>query len=487
MVQHRDKTMTKLRVSILTTMLLLILIPVIFYVLLFRVNTFTLEIRPRDDFQMVVSAGESYSDPGADAFLVGTFLARRGYPINVEILTQQDVNTDAPGNYTVRYSAQWMGMEAMQIRPVSVRDTTPPEITLFSIPGSYTLLGQTYQDEGYSAWDNCDGDLTAYVTRLSDGDCVTYIVMDQAGNRTSITRKIHYHDPVAPDLQLLGESVIRLKAGESYSEPGWTAVDNVDGDIGSWVKISGQVDKYRAGNYCLTYSVCDHTGNRTEAVRNVVVEARGIAETIVPEGKVIYLTFDDGPGPYTRQLLEILEKYGAKATFFVVNSKYQDVLSEIVKGGHSIGIHAKNHDYKAIYANAEAYFTDLLAMQRIIYEQTGVETYLMRFPGGSSNTVSRFNEGIMTYLTQAVEDMGFRYFDWNVDSDDAGKTKKAEKVFDNVIAGVEVRRISIVLQHDVKDYSVEAVEKILIWGIENGYQFLGLDMTSPMAHHGVNN
>ena len=247
------------------------------------------------------------------------------------------------------------------------------------------------------------------------------------------------------------------------------------------------MDKDRAGTYTLTYSVCDRTGNSAKIQRNVVVEAKGIPSTVVPEGKVIYLTFDDGPGPYTRQLLEVLEKYGAKATFFVVNSKYNDVLPDIVKAGHSIGVHAKDHDYESIYASAEAYFTDLLAMHKIILEETGVETYLMRFPGGSSNTVSRFSEGIMTYLTRAVEDMGFRYFDWNVDSDDAGKTKKAEKVFDNVIAGVEKHRVSIVLQHDVKDYSVEAVEKILIWGLENGYQFLALDMTSPMAHHGVNN
>jgi peptidoglycan/xylan/chitin deacetylase (PgdA/CDA1 family) len=111
----------------------------------------------------------------------------------------------------------------------------------------------------------------------------------------------------------------------------------------------------------------------------------------------------------------------------------------------------------------------------------------MRFPGGSSNTVSRFNEGIMSYLTQAVQDMGFCYFDWNVDSRDAGGAKDAKAVYENVINGVQQQRISIVLQHDIKDISVLALEKILVWGLENGYRFLPLDMTSPTAHHGVNN
>jgi hypothetical protein len=93
----------------------------------------------------------------------------------------------------------------------------------------------------------------------------------------------------------------------------------------------------------------------------------------------------------------------------------------------------------------------------------------------------------MSRLTKAVQDMGFQYFDWNVDSNDAGGARDAATVAANVIAGCSVRRVSVVLQHDIKGFSVEAVEKILIWGIENGYKFLALDMTSPTSHHGVNN
>jgi peptidoglycan/xylan/chitin deacetylase (PgdA/CDA1 family) len=190
---------------------------------------------------------------------------------------------------------------------------------------------------------------------------------------------------------------------------------------------------------------------------------------------------------YTDQLLAVLEKYNAKATFFVVdNGRYGD-LRKIAAAGHSLGIHTISHDYKKIYANEDAFFAEVYALQDIICKHTGVTTTLLRFPGGSSNTVSKFNPGIMSRLTVAVQNAGFQYFDWNVDSNDAGGAKTAQEVFENVVNGCASRRVSIVLQHDIKGFSVEAVEKILIWGTENGYRFLALDPSSPGAHHGVNN
>ena len=93
----------------------------------------------------------------------------------------------------------------------------------------------------------------------------------------------------------------------------------------------------------------------------------------------------------------------------------------------------------------------------------------------------------MTTLTRAVEDAGFRYFDWNVDSDDAGNAHSAKQVRENVIEGLRNHRVSIVLQHDIHDYSVDAVEDIILWAQDRGYRFLPLESDSPTAHHGVNN
>jgi peptidoglycan/xylan/chitin deacetylase (PgdA/CDA1 family) len=128
-------------------------------------------------------------------------------------------------------------------------------------------------------------------------------------------------------------------------------------------------------------------------------------------------------------------------------------------------------------------------MQKIIQDETGVLTTLLRFPGGSSNTVSKsYCDGVMTAITKKVEELGFQYFDWNVSSGDAGGITTKDGVFNNVTSGIsKLSGDAVVLQHDTKKYSVEAVEEIIIWGLEHGYSFAALDMNSPTAHHPINN
>ena len=132
---------------------------------------------------------------------------------------------------------------------------------------------------------------------------------------------------------------------------------------------------------------------------------------------------------------------------------------------------------------------DFLAMEEIIYEQTGEYTKLFRFPGGSSNTISRnYCYGIMSSLAEYMTNMGYVYFDWNVDSGDAlGGAKSSYEVANNVAAGCLENTVNVVLQHDIKGFSVDAVETILRWGRNNGYVFRALDESSYDAHHGINN
>ena len=208
------------------------------------------------------------------------------------------------------------------------------------------------------------------------------------------------------------------------------------------------------------------------------------------EEKVIYLTFDDGPSIYTPQLLRVLDRYGAKATFFLVDTGYctDELLHSMVRSGHSIGLHSKSHDFEAIYSSEDSFWQDLYAMQELIRQKTGVNTRLMRFPGGSSNTVSRrYNLGIMSRLVEAVEDAGFYYVDWNVDSGDAAGCRDTEQIYRNVISGILENDCPIVLQHDVLGSSVGAVEQILIWGREHGYRFCALNEHSPVCHHRLQN
>lgn len=444
---------------------------------------------------------EPYIDPGADYALSG-FLPRQD---TVKMTVTGSVNTKKLGAYELTYLAEYdldlffftLTCRAADTRTVVVRDTKAPQIQLLTDPDYFTLPGGTYEEEGFVAGDNHDGDLTGAVVRTQTRDQVIYRVTDSSGNTAEVIRPIEYSDPIAPELTLLGAPHIMLQVETPYEEPGYTALDNCDGDIGQRVEITGQVDTTKEGTYVLEYAVEDSYGNRVTANRTVYVSKMppvpGVPhtqyETPLPSnGKVIYLTFDDGPSSHTTRLLDILDKYGVKATFFVVYAGNQTALKRMVESGHTVAIHSATHNYEQIYSSTEAFFADLYGMQEIIYQNTGVRTTLMRFPGGSSNTISRkYSPGIMTRLTQAVQDAGFQYFDWNVLSGDAGETTKTDDVIDFVIAGVQQHRVSVVLQHDIHYFSVAAVEKILRWGKQNGYQFLALRENSPACHQDVLN
>ncbi len=205
--------------------------------------------------------------------------------------------------------------------------------------------------------------------------------------------------------------------------------------------------------------------------------------------KVIYLTFDDGPGKYTAKLLDLLAKYDAKVTFFTTSAypEYADLITREAEEGHSVAIHTYCHKYDVIYASSTAFWNDFDAQQKVVTEKTGKETTLFRFPGGSSNTVSNYNPGIMTTLAQQSKAKGLTYFDWNVASGDAGATSDAATVLQNCKTGVQNIKNPVILCHDVKDYTVQAMESFVPWAVENGYTFLPLKADSPNAHHKINN
>ena len=453
---------------------------------LFGVNRFSLEVLPAGEKTIALEYGDSYSDPGARVRLRGTLFLQEGYsPHDAELTVESDFREHVLGKYTVHYRAKYLWMKAETERTIFVIDSQNPVITLEEDPEEIVL---PYQESGFTAWDNHDGDITHRVIRTESMGKITYVVTDSSGNPAMAERTVPGHDPIPPEILLEGGEDYAIPTAGVYREPGFSARDNVDGDLTQQVLVEGEVDTLRPGIYPVSYTVTDSYENTTQVIRNVQVQAAERPETRWPETGTVYLTFDDGPGPYTEQLLDVLDRYGVKATFFVVDSEYNHLMQEIVKRGHSIGIHSVTHSYKEIYASPEAYFVDLLAMQQIIYDNTGVRTNLMRFPGGSSNEVSiRSCKGIMTFLTEAVQNAGFRYFDWNVDSDDAGGAHKKKTVLDNVVSGIQEMGIALVLQHDIHPYSVAAVEEIILWGQSHGYQFLPLEEDSPNFPHPLNN
>lgn len=458
------------------------------FLLLFGYNRFSLELELRDGEQITLEYGEHFRDPGCRILLRGSKFWRSGLELGITAGVSGSVNERKLGKYVLDYQASFLGLEADAARIVRVVDTVCPEITL--VPDGSDLKPEPeYREAGFSAYDNYDGNITARVVRTEQEGKIIYSVVDSSGNPASVEREIPIYDQAPPELTLLGGERVVLPLGELFKDPGYTAYDRMDGDLTAQVSVD--IDhpfvRYLPDSYQLTYRVTDSQGRQTVANRTLVTEPSPRPLILYPKGKTIYLTFDDGPCPDTARLLDVLKRYNVKATFFVVDTGYPELMRRIVEEGHSIGIHTCSHRYGEIYSGAEAYFEDVFAMQQRILDATGVETWLLRFPGGSSNTISRKNQGIMTYLTQAVEDCGFSYFDWNVDSDDAGSARSANAVFQNVVAGVQENVYSVVLQHDIHSCSVDAVERIILWGQSNGYQFLPLQTDSPVMHHAVLN
>lgn len=530
-------------------------------------NKYSIEFSVKNETTRYIEYGDAYDENMISAVYKGTILGEQGEEL--EIVKEGEVNIKKLGNYTVKYTANYNDMEESITVNYIVIDSKKPVIDLVINEDTYTSPKDKYVEEGFSAIDNYDGDLTDKVIREEKDGIVFYTVSDSFGNTTTVERKIVYKDTVAPVITLNGEADLKISTGEeyveagfvanddcegdisdkvvvsgevdtakngsyvityavkdsygnecvinrnvtvqditpptislkgdknqyikigsTYSDPGFSALDTVDGDMTDKVQVSGSVDTSKIGSYTISYKVTDSSGNSNSVSRQIYVfDKQAEVNTVNPGNKVVYLTFDDGPGPYTKRLLDILDKYNVKATFFVTGQKlgYKDMIGETYRRGHTIALHTYSHEY-SIYRSEETYFADLKKIEDICVAQTGVKPNIVRFPGGTSNTISiNYCKKIMTTLSKSLGYRGYFYCDWNVSSGDAGGAKNKDEVFNNVINGIKRNNVSIVLQHDIVSFSVDAVEKIIVWGLANGYTFLPMNESTPMYHHKPNN
>lgn len=176
----------------------------------------------------------------------------------------------------------------------------------------------------------------------------------------------------------------------------------------------------------------------------------------------VYLTFDDGPSANTDRILDILNQYGVKATFFVVaKDGYTDQYRRIVEDGHTLAMHSYSHKYSEIYASLDAYKEDLTKLHDFLYELTGEDCNIVRFPGGSSNTISHVD---MWELIEYLNKTDMVYYDWNVSSGDAsGGRKSIDQIKKNVLDNIDQFSNAVVLFHDAsgKDSTVDALPAII--------------------------
>lgn len=361
-----------------------------------------------------------------------------------------------------------------------------PELKLLGKKEINLSLNEKYTDPGYKIVPNNKKYKVVIDNNIDENKTGSYEVKYSLQVKNKIinkVRKVNVIDNISPEITLKGSDNIKLYESSDYEEPGFIAFDNYDGDITKNVIVQNDI-KEEIGDYKITYIVEDSSGNKSMVTRNVKIldKKKNIG--------TIYLTFDDGPSNNTSKILDILKQEDIKATFFLVNfnSSYNPAVKRIYDEGHSIGIHSYTHNYKLIYSSVSAYFDDLNKMNDKIKTITGSDTKLLRFPGGSSNTISSFNKGIMTTLVKEVTNAGYHYFDWNVDSSDAWSARNSNDVYNNVINNLK-NGTNIVLMHDLSsnEKTVNVLEKIIKDAKEKGYTFANITMNTKEIHHGINN
>lgn len=182
------------------------------------------------------------------------------------------------------------------------------------------------------------------------------------------------------------------------------------------------------------------------------------------EGKKAYLTFDDGPSSHVNQILDILKKYNVRATFFVIGKTDENskaAYKRITDEGHTLAMHSFSHKYDQIYSSVMDFKEDYQSLSDLLYETTGTKPDFYRFPGGSSNTVSKVD---MKKLVSFLNESGITYFDWNVTNGDAaGQNITVKEMIKTVENGVKRFSSSVILMHDTadKDTTVKALPGII--------------------------
>ena len=400
-----------------------------------------------------------------------------------EVKVKGKVNSEKLGEYEVTYTVKKGPFKKTVTRTVEVVDKSAPVITISEEKRIVMCPNAEFKKEEYTAVDNYDGDVTSKVEVEVVDNKAIYKVTDKAGNTAKVEKELVYEDKVAPVLTLNGSDITYAFLNEGYSERGFSAADNCAGDISNRVKVTGSVNTAVAGTYTLKYEVSDDAGNTVSKERKVIVSKRG-------QNGVVYLTFDDGPREGTTNvILDILKAEGVKATFFVTNSGPDYLIKRMHDEGHTVALHTASHNYATVYASVDAYFNDLYSVGSRVKRITGVDSKIIRFPGGSSNTISRrYCAGIMSALTKEVLNRGYKYYDWNVSSGDADPNSiTSTYVYNNVVNGIRKNRSNMVLMHDIKAATRDALKSIIQYGKDNGYSFEKITIDTEMVTQRVNN
>ena len=220
------------------------------------------------------------------------------------------------------------------------------------------------------------------------------------------------------------------------------------------------------------------------------VNAAATPETAMT--KIVCLTFDDGPSARTPEILQILEQEHIPATFFVcaqdANEAHMDKIADIAAAGHQIALHSASHQYSKIYRSTDAFWQDIKQLRQALSPYVDADSLTwLRFPGGSTNTVSHKygGSGIMKRLKAQAEERGLHWIDWNVCAEDATASHpNAAQILRNIQREAEGRDTCVVLLHDTKatGQTVKALPDIISWFREQGYTFCTVSQMNDLQN-----
>lgn len=398
------------------------------------------------------------------------------FHLDSDVKISGNINTNKIGNYEITYQLK----NYKKTCKVSVKDTKAPDLKLKAYKAD---MKEDVKPESFveSIKDDSKVSLSFKKKPTKDKEqTITIIAKDEHGNKamkeTTLTLVKDIEKPI------IHTDTISVYAG---SKPNYKSYVEVTDNLDSKPKIkidSSKVKTKKTGIYKLLVTATDRSGNKAKAKINVTVEE---------PSKVVYMTFDDGPSENTDKILKILKKYDAKATFFVTgnNQKYNSSIKKAADQGNTIALHTYTHDYANVYSSTTAYFEDLQKVSDMVKQITGKAPKYIRFPGGSSNTISaQYSQGIMSALDNMVHEKGYEYFDWNCSSGDAASNTVPTQDIVRNATSCDYEQIMI-LFHDSspKTTTVEALPEIIKSYKERGYVFKGISDDTPIFHHGVNN
>lgn len=402
----------------------------------------------------------------------------------------QNIDTSKINTYKMNISVPYLNRYITKEIDVQIVDKKAPLLEVELVDNSYMSYTTDFKNIKVNIVDNIDtnleNNLNITKTKLINNTyIISYLISDNSGNQTKKDYTVTLIDDVKPKIFLKGDNEITLNLNDKYVEQGAIAKDEICGDLTKDIKIKSNVDTSIVGNYKVEYTVTDKSGNTSciERKINVVDEGNG----------TIYLTFDDGPSSnITPYILDTLKEKNVKATFFIINYDPQNeyLIRRIVNEGHTIAIHGYSHTYSQIYKSDDSFIYNITTLREKIKNTTGIDTKIFRFPGGSSNTVSRkYSPGIMSRLTSRLTNDGYIFFDWNIDSNDAGGASSKYEIYNNVTSALSKDKPNVILMHDApnKIYTLEALSDIIDYGIRNGYKFSNITEKTKPVKHSVNN